>query len=468
MTLRPLSVLARCMVLLPVLLPALSAALLAAPAAAESPFGCTDLAGGHHLASVEGAGGTFFRISPDLRLIHPFADETVALMATLSDTLAAQGTTLVYVPLPPKSLALPDALPPEARDLGFDATLAATLYDDILRRLDERGVRTVNARTALRAGAGAPPTFHAADPRINATGAARLAEVIGAVLAGVPALQDLPRTRFETRATGTVRLPSAMRAVLQRHCLITLPEVDTATFATTRLTAAATTAGGALMGAGGGGARIALLGTEDAGDPSANLAGFLAAATGLEVQSYTVTGGGAFAAISSYMTSRGFAEARPAVIVWAVPVADGLALTGDQPLRELIAAAGDTCRVALAVGPGVEPGTLAIDLAGVDPGRPGMLFVDTGLAAATGIEARFLGPDGQTRSAFVRRHPDQLPSGRFLVPLDGLWPGGARQVEIRSDGGLALDARAAACPEPLVPVALPSPPSPPALTSGAP
>jgi alginate biosynthesis protein AlgX len=415
--------------------------LAAAPALAQSSaFGCTDLGGRHRMASLEGRGGTFFRIVPDMRLIHPFADETVALMAALADTLAAQGTTLVYLPLPPKSLALPDALPPEARDWGFDEPLAATLYDDILRRLDERGVVTVNARTALRVAGDAAPTFHGTDPRITAEGARRLARAVADRLATVAPLAGLPKDQFTTRATGTTRLPSAYRAILQRHCLVTLPEVMAETFATSRSDGVA--AGDSLMATGAG---IALLGTEDAGDPSANLAGFLAEATGLAVQAYAVPEGGAFAAISSYMTSRAFAEARPKVIVWAVPVADSLAAHGDGPLRELIAAAGDTCRTALPVGPGMTPGTLLVDLAGADPGRPGMLFVDTGLAAASRIEARFTGPDGQARSAWLARHPRQLPTGRFYIPLDGLVPGGARQVEIVSDGGVALDARAALC-----------------------
>jgi alginate biosynthesis protein AlgX len=420
---------------------ALALALAAAPALAQpSAYGCTDLGGRHRMASLEGRDGTFFRIVPDMRLIHPFADETVALMADLSDTLAAGGTTLVYVPLPPKSLALPDALPPEARDWGFDEPLAATLYDDILRRLDERGVLTVNARTALRVTGGAAPTFHGPDPRLTPEGARRLARAVGERLATVAPLQGLPKAAFTSRATGTTRLASPARAILQRHCLVPLPEVLAETFATTRSDGGA--ADGTLLG---GAARIAFLGTEDAGDASANFAGFLAEATGIEVQAYAVPGGGAFAAISSYMTSRAFAEARPRVIVWAVPVADSLAAHGDGPLRELIAAAGDSCRTALPVGPGMTPGTLLVDLLGMDPGRPGMLFVDTGLAAASRIEARFLDAAGQARSAYLARHPRQLPTGRFYIPLDGLVPGGAARVEIVSDGGVALDARAALC-----------------------
>ncbi len=131
----------------------LALALLAPGAVkADSAFGCTDLTGRHAYAAVEGAGGTFFRIDPDLRTFHPFSDETVADMARLSKALRSAGTTLVFAPLPGKALAMPGALPEAARDLGFDPDLAATVYLDDIRALREAGVPAVDVRGALRAG----------------------------------------------------------------------------------------------------------------------------------------------------------------------------------------------------------------------------------------------------------------------------------------------------------------------------
>ena len=432
-------------------------ALCAAPAAAQSVHGCTDLGAQGRWASVEGAGGVFFRIDPDLMMTHPFSDDTVTALADLSRALAAQGTRLIYVPLPTKALAMPEGLPPEARDLGYDATLAATLYDDMLARLAAAGVTAVNARAALRSGAGAAPSFFGPDPRLTAAGARRAAEAIAGSLATLPGMSDLPRARFETRSASATRLPSDMRVALQRHCLIPLPEVETETFVTTRLEGGATAGGNALLGTGSTEARVALVGTEYGGDPALNLAGFLSTATGLEVQGYAVTGGGAFAAISSYLTSRAFAESRPAVLVWANPVFESLADHGDQPMRELIAAAGDTCRVALPAGPGAVPGVLVADLAGLDPGLPTVLLVDTGGAAATSLTLAVQEPGGPALSRSVHRHKAQAPTGRFYVPLDGLWPeGGAAgtTAEIRLDVAFGTDARVTACPQTLT---LPTP-----------
>jgi len=427
---------------------------LAAPAAAQSVYGCTGLAGQHRWASVEGAAGVFFRIDPDLMMTHPFSDDTVAGLAELSRALAAQGTRLIYVPLPTKSLAMPEALPPEARDLGYDATLAATLYDDMLTRLALAGVTAVNARAALRAGGNAAPSFFATDPRLTATGARRTAEAIAGTLATLPGAADLPRARFETRSTGVQRLPSPMRTGLQRHCLIPLPQVETETFVTTRLDAGAAIGGNTLLGADGQARRglVALVGTDYSGDPAVNLAGFLSTATGLDVQGYAVTGGGAFAAISSYLTSRSFAETRPAVLVWANPMFESLASHGDQPLRELIAAAGDTCRTALPAGAGPAPDLMIADLAGLDPAVPAMLMIDTGGAPATRVTIEVRGPGSPARSRSVHRHKGQLPSGRFYLPLDGLWPegavmGAAATADIRLDVAFGAGPRVTACPQ---------------------
>ncbi len=427
---------------------ALACALLAAaPAAAESAFGCSDLGGRNHMAAVEGSNGIFFRILPDLAMDPAFADETVADLDALSGALASGGTTFVYVPLPSRALAMPFALPAEAVDLGYEPALAASLYDDILTRLTERGIAAVNARSALVAGPDKTPSFFPADPRLTSAGGARLAGAIAATLKGLPGLAELPRGKFETRSAGPVQLASDMRTVLQRHCLLPLPPVSTETYATTRLGGASGGTGG-LMGTDTT-PRIALLTHEDTGGATSNLAGFLADATGLDVLEYSVPKGGAFAAISSYMTSQAFREQRPAILVWVNPTFENLATGGDQPLRELIAAAGGECRQDLPVGQGADGQTLIADISGLDPVRPGMLMVDTGGTPALEMRFDFRGSDGTLRSRWITRDPAQIPTGRFYVPADGLWPAGAATVDIQIAGSFGPSARVAACPEPL-------------------
>ena len=109
----------------PLLLAAATAALLTSPALtasalAASAFGCKHLEDNPTLPAVEGKDGFFFRIFADLRMQHPFTDEVTTMMGQLSDALKAHGTTLLYVPIPTKSVTLPTFLPEEATMFGFD------------------------------------------------------------------------------------------------------------------------------------------------------------------------------------------------------------------------------------------------------------------------------------------------------------------------------------------------------------
>ena len=423
------------------------AALLALPAAAQSVYGCSNLSGRISMPSVEGSHGVFYRIDPDLHMFHAFSDESIDLLAELSQALAAQGTTLIYLPLPTKSLAMPDQLPQAARDLGFDLTIATTVYDDIFRRLSEAGVQSVNLRTALRTAPEGQPSFFGTDYRMTPAGARRAAVDLSDLIRTSTGFAGLPKNLFETRQTGSVVIPSEMYNVLQRHCTAPLPPVQTDTFATTRFQSGATQTESAIFGAGTADARIALLGTEYSGGAMANLAGFLAENTGLDVIEYAVDGGGSFAAMSSYLTSRAFAEARPAYLIWANPVFNNLGQYGDQPLRELIAAAGGSCRVSLPLATGFEPNSISADLRGLEPGQDYTLFVDADGAQAAEARFDFTGATGLITSRIISRNLNQVPTGRFYMVMTGLTPNDAQTVRIDLDVPYGINARVSACVE---------------------
>ena len=411
--------------------------LLAAPATAQSAYGCAGLDGRGGFGAVEGE-GAFFRLDPDLLLGHALPEGSADGLARLSEALAGQGTTLIVVPLPTKAMAMPGALPALARDLGYDPGLAATVYGEWLDRLAERGVAAVDARTALLSGEGEAPSFLATDPRLSAEGARRLAQAVAAAVAEAPGTAALQRGRFETAVAQEIDLDSSWRARLQRRCAVTLPRATVEATVTTRLDAAPP--GDPLGGAT---APVLIAAAEEAGDPRLNLAGLVSQATDLPAAAYAVEGGGAFGAISAVMTSRPFAAARPAVLVWVLPVWEGLAERGPRPLAELVAAAGAACRlpVPLALSGGPEA---TADLAGLDPARRWTLLVD---ADAPARAARFdlQSATGLTRRRTVARGPAQVATGRFLLPLDGLWAAGAARAAIALDVPWGPSARVTAC-----------------------
>ncbi len=422
----------------------LIAVLLAAatPLAAQSTYSCNGLDAQQKFAAVEGTEGVFYRVTPDLHMFNSFSEVTADRVAALSKALATQGTTLIFVALPTKSLAMPDQLPQAARDYGFDASLAATVYLEQIKKLQERGVAVVDARLALRAAKDATPSFFPTDHRLTSAGADREARAIAGIIAATPDYAALPKGRFEVTAAGPVILESAMRSALQRHCLLPLPLAQTDTFTAGKLQGSAANSGNGIFG--GGGARVAVVGTEIDGDPVANLSGFIAKYTSLDTVQYAVTGGGGFDAITSYLTSASFQQGRPAYLVWSVPIHDSLANYGDQPFAELTAAAGDTCRVPLPVMANPGGNSIVADLSQLDPGQSYTLLVDTDSTSVSA--ARFDFSSGaQVISKAIYRSKGQVKTGRFFMSMSGLPPEGARTVEVQLDAALGGNPSVTAC-----------------------
>src|SRR5690606_29227219 len=75
-------------------------------------------------------------------------------------------------------------------------------------------------------------------------------------------------------------------------------------------------------------------------------AGFLSEYAGIEAVNYAITGGNQFGSMTSYLTSREFAQDRPTFLVWENPIYNSLAQFGPVPMDELIIAAGPACDIA--------------------------------------------------------------------------------------------------------------------------
>lgn len=420
----------------------LTLALLMAGGSAQAQstaYGCRGLSASD-INIVEGVGGVFLRTLPDLQADTWIAPETVEDIAHLSSVLEAGGTRLVVVPMPTKALAMPDALPLLASHLGYDVDLAASVYDENVRRLRQSGVLAVDGRAALRQldlGGGAP--FHAVDPRPTAAGLRALAAATARVLEDADVTPEVPR-RFEATRIDTQPIASAFRTRLQRHCSVDLPPVTAEAWALSE------TAGDARsLGSDG----AVVVGSDMSGDGSV-FAGFLSEATGRGVQSLLVEGEDGFAAITSFLTSPAFAVARPGVLIWEFPVWADLGGRGDQPMAELIAAAGQTCTTAIALQPGAVTGRIQASLAGIATGPGTVLMLESGGALPQSASFRFFAADGSQRVKSIHRTSGERPSGRFYLPLSGLWPDGAVGVEIETDAGFGALPGLAACTVPEV------------------
>ena len=409
-----------------------------------SNFGCYGLEQNKELPAIEGKDGVFFRINADLRMGHPFSDQIVADLAALSEALAESGTTLIYVPIPTKSVTMPDYLPDAASLYGFDLEIATRVHDDILERLAAVGVVTVDARSAMLDAPADDLPFFKADFHWSASGARETARAIAETIRGLPGFDDLTPAAFETVPQGNDIAFSGMRRILQQHCTGTLPEAVSTIYQTEQIQSEGVAEGGLdLFGEAEASISIALAGTSFSDSPINNLPGFIAQYTELEVVNYALTGGNQYGAMLSYLTSTEFQETRPKFLIWENPIYNNLAQYGDQPMRELIAAAGRTCTYQL---PSVATDTnFEVDLSAYDLGPDDTLLVDTN--RSVGLEADFVfrSADGATRTKSIVRGARLARTGRFYMPLTGLWQDGAQSMTFTMSEPFASEPSIFAC-----------------------
>lgn len=114
-------------------------------------------------------------------------------------------------------------------------------------------------------------------------------------------------------------------------------------------------------------------------------------------------------------------------------------------MRELIAAASGNCRVALPLAAGFEANSITADLRALQSGLTYTLFVDADGAQATEARFDFTGNSGQTLTRQIVRNPLQLPTGRFYIPIEGLFADGVQTVRIDLDVPFGINARVKAC-----------------------
>lgn len=414
-------------------------------ALAQSAYGCTDLGGRHNMPSVEGNNGVFFRINPDLHMFHSISDQSVARLAKLSAALKSSGTTLIYVPVPTRALVMPGSLPHMALDYGFQTDLAATVYDDTIRRLRGAEVLAVNLRSALRMSAQNALPFFATDPRLTPGGAQQMAQAIAKTISQTDGYDEISKARFTTTSGMPEIWPSTMRNKLQRHCMLEIPPVKAPQHITAMSQTRTLDANNSIFENHASGHRIALVGTDITGSAVSNLAGFLSQETGLDVIQYSVPDGGSFSAISSYLTSLAFQKLQPNYLVWANPVSNNLAKFGDQPFRELTAAARGGCHISVPVMRGARPTSIRAELSGLAAGQSYTLYVDADGGGASEARFDFISYQGLVRTRHIFRHPDQVKTGRFYMPLSGLWRQGVQAVDISLDVPFGPGARISAC-----------------------
>ncbi|MFN3722555.1 MAG: alginate O-acetyltransferase AlgX-related protein [Paracoccaceae bacterium] len=408
-----------------------------------SSYGCSGLDTASALSSIEGQNGVFYRVLADLRMRHPMENAVMEQMAALSKALAANGTTLIYVAVPTKSQAMPQYLPTLAADYAFDSDTATLVYDDIIDRLHAHGVLAPDLRSALAKSAPGALPFFQADFHWTPVGSRLAAAAISEVMKAQSFYGDLPVAEFVTTELASAAAFSTMRRTLQGMCRDELPRVESARFVTEVVSAPM--AGASDIFAGSDEAvQIALVGTSFSDSPVGAFAGYLSEYSGLDVVNYAVTGGNQFGSITSYLTSRDFADNRPRFLVWENPIYSNLAQYGADPMDELIAAAGQTCTQSLPVVRS-DANSLTADLSGLAIGQQDLILADLGTEGPRSALFQLATASGLVRSALMQRTDRMDASGRFFKPLGSIWHSDLTTVTVTFDRPVSDDSTLTLC-----------------------
>lgn len=399
--------------------------------AEPSAYGCSALETASALPSIEGSDGVFYRVLADLRMRHPMEEAVMKQMAELSEALASNGTTLIYVAVPTKSQAMPQFLPQLADDYTFDSDTATLVYSDIIRRLNAHGVLAPDILTALTAVPSDALPFFQADFHWTSNGARLAAKSIGDVMKAQPFYADLPVSQYQTTELASTAAFSTMRRTLQALCIDELPRVEAVVYQT-EVSAGADAGVSDIFAGGEDAVQAVLVGTSFSDSSLGNFGGFLSEFSGIDVVNYAVTGGNQFGAMTSYLTSRDFAENPPRFLIWENPIYSNLAQFGPEPIDELVAAAGQTCTEQLAVTPS-DDNSLTTDLTGVKIGKNDVILADLGTSGPREALFTLTTVSGVTRTALIQRTDRMLASGRFFKPMASFWHSDLKTLTVSFD-----------------------------------
>ncbi|MDZ4086250.1 MAG: hypothetical protein U1E69_05535 [Tabrizicola sp.] len=443
--------------------PAFALCLLMAPAVQAGPtqFGCANTENAPS-ASIEGTDGVFYRVQSDLRLQHPMDDIVVDQLAQLARVLEDQGTTLIYVNVPTKGQAMPQYLPPEAAAYGYDPAVMQANYQDVTDRLNAAGVPAPDLMTAMLGAKPDEKVFFQADFHWTPDGARLAAQAIGEMIRSLPAYADVTPVEFTSQEAAPEVAFSGLRRELQTYCKDTLPQVEAKTWVTTRATDGQLSAADIfadanpaqpaegevldIFGTGSDEASLVLVGTSFSDSSINNFAGFLSEYAGIEAVNYAITGGNQFGSMTSYLTSREFAEDRPTFLIWENPIYNSLAQFGPVPMDELIIAAGPACDIATETT--VEESSL---VASFQPGqlKPEDAFLfDQGGEGARVADVTFETKAGIRRSLRIERSDRLRATGRFFLKLEPYWHPDLVKVAVRFDRPLTDTSALTLCPTP--------------------
>lgn len=347
--------------------------------------------------------------------------QTFTYLRRLNEALAAQGVTLIIAAQPPRGVALdmgsvPDYLPKDALER----------YSTLRKTLQNAGLVVTDLAAVV---GNTPDYFFRRDHHWTPDGARSSAEAVAKTIASTPTFGSTtfaPQT-FRTEALETEAQRGSFGEAIGRICGRSPPAE---TFTRYRTVAELEDEGGLFEASA---PPIALVGTSNSAREDLNFAGFLAQASGLEVLNASLIGGGPEAALSAYLRSETFREARPVFLVWEFAT---LFDVPQDPLfyRQLIPSVRGACSVAESRTSVTRALETTVPLFTDLQGGEGFLYLNLSDLSQTAFEVRLRYADGQEETVRLERPDRERNDGQFFLALRGRLEAATLQIPEGADG----------------------------------
>lgn len=269
---------------------------------------------GHYGQLIQGGDNWVFRMNnvfPELS-IDPNA---LSMLSEINQKFAAQGITLVMVPVPYRSLIYPNMLPIELR-ANFQQ--ASQQYLSYIERIKQQDIHVVNFQAMFDSSEA--NLFYKRDPHWRPEGAKYGAKLVSDYIRHLPVYSQLTRQQFVTNVNGIAGFNMQNNYVLKDHCNSIYPKEYHKLYETLAVIGDDEDALFAQEMA----ADVVLIGTSfsvtESASAAPNFSGFLSETLEANVVNHAVSGGGIVASINQYLSSDEFIQSPPKVIVWEFPL----------------------------------------------------------------------------------------------------------------------------------------------------
>ena len=318
--------------------------------AVEHLYQCDDLARRAEVTELnskvyQGDAGWFFR-DTDLNHFYMMSPHTQRFLTRLRDVLASHSTTLVLMPLPPKSVLEPDHARAATMDgdVLFDPDFARSQFAEMLTRLkaDQIVVADVLA-TLSSANHTSPGDFYFARdihwrPKLAELSADAVRDAL--IAAKVDVFGD---KTFVTRSVGEGANESNTNTVFNQLCAEQIPGETMEIF----VTEAADQSVDSFLAGESEPPPLHVVGTSFTDEAKAfNFSGFLRQAISNDVATYSVSGGGIDTALYQWAAEGIATEGGAKALVWEMPYPERLEPLAAAIEREIIPAIVGLCATA--------------------------------------------------------------------------------------------------------------------------